>query len=75
MYSPREAACQWKFLAMFKGKKALVVGRLATAQDFQRKARFYVDFVRGGTQPASMRCRKPREWILNSVNTLGVTEE
>jgi hypothetical protein len=48
MYSPREAACQWKFLAMFKGKKALVVGRLATAQDFQRKVRFYVDFVRGG---------------------------
>ena len=31
-----------------QGQEALVVGRLATAQDFQRKARFYVDFVRGG---------------------------
>jgi formate-dependent nitrite reductase cytochrome c552 subunit len=31
-----------------QGQEALVVDRLATAQDFQRKGRFYVDFVRGG---------------------------
>jgi hypothetical protein len=58
-----------------QGQEALVLGRLATAQDFQRKGGSMWILSEAETQPASMRRRKPREWILNSVNSLEVTEK
>ena len=75
MYSPREAECQWKFLAMFKGKKrSSSTDLLPRKTSSARRGSMWI-LSEAETQPASMRSRKPREWILNSVNSLEVTEE